>query len=380
MRENSSTQRNRSVDVAKGLGITLVVFGHSMYVMGNMAGEMFRVIWSFHMPLFFLLGGLFVRTSHSMLHVVKSRANGLLKPYFAVLAIYTILATLAALARGKPIEIARPVARIVYGSGATIPVGWGPLWFLPHMFLAILCATVWCKLWDGSKNSGRVALVVTLGVAWYLGVLYLDPHMALPWTPESWFGKNPGLPWGADLLPVTAPFVAVGYLLRDRLLHLRPTPAWLLIGPATFVLLHLTSDHYLDYHARIYTSFVVSTLLAFSGVVSVLCIAVVMDSFDRLGAFFEYLGKASLVILMVHSIFTAVLYWKLFSSGVEFHLANVMCIVLGISAGVLVYAFGMRYPRIGLFYLPIAAQQSARGSKANETLSILKNKIQNRPP
>lgn len=40
------------IDIARGLGIAAVVLGHNWIVLHE-KGELFRVIYSFHLPLFF---------------------------------------------------------------------------------------------------------------------------------------------------------------------------------------------------------------------------------------------------------------------------------------------------------------------------------------
>lgn len=58
MREKN---RNISLDVARGVGIILVVIGHTMspVMTGNTVMETaYQILYVFHMPLFFLLAGL----------------------------------------------------------------------------------------------------------------------------------------------------------------------------------------------------------------------------------------------------------------------------------------------------------------------------------
>lgn len=52
MSEVKAKQRDISIDIAKGIGIILVVYGH-------LACPVAREIFLFHMPLFFLLSGYF---------------------------------------------------------------------------------------------------------------------------------------------------------------------------------------------------------------------------------------------------------------------------------------------------------------------------------
>lgn len=51
-------QRNSQIDVARGIGILLVVFGHCFY---SLSVPLNKFVLSFHMPLFFFLSGLTVR-------------------------------------------------------------------------------------------------------------------------------------------------------------------------------------------------------------------------------------------------------------------------------------------------------------------------------
>ena len=50
MAEIKAKQRDKSIDIAKGIGIILVVYGH-------LACPISEEIFLFHMPLFFLLSG-----------------------------------------------------------------------------------------------------------------------------------------------------------------------------------------------------------------------------------------------------------------------------------------------------------------------------------
>ena len=74
------------VDVARGLGIVLVVLGHSPALRGAPK----TLIYAFHMPLFFFLSG-FLATPASLAvpfaSYVASQARRLLVPYFAFSAL-----------------------------------------------------------------------------------------------------------------------------------------------------------------------------------------------------------------------------------------------------------------------------------------------------
>ena len=51
------------IDIAKGVAIFLVVFGHTMQYIADNEGIIFKIIDLFHMPFFFMLSGL------SLIHI-----------------------------------------------------------------------------------------------------------------------------------------------------------------------------------------------------------------------------------------------------------------------------------------------------------------------
>lgn len=70
------------IDAAKGLGIILIVLGHS-----QLPQIIIDWIFSFHVPLFFIISGFFIRKK-SVIDEVKSGGRSLMLPYFIVCLIY----------------------------------------------------------------------------------------------------------------------------------------------------------------------------------------------------------------------------------------------------------------------------------------------------
>ncbi|WP_233429236.1 acyltransferase family protein [Klebsiella variicola] len=88
----SATMRERWVDYAKGIGIILVVFGHAnrglyssgIYISSEIYHYLDNIIYSFHMPLFFFLSGLFFVSSinnKSKEGFLLSKVKNILYPY-----------------------------------------------------------------------------------------------------------------------------------------------------------------------------------------------------------------------------------------------------------------------------------------------------------
>ena len=81
------SQRIEYLDIARGIGILLVVLGHNDF--GAISPFFHQVIYSFHIPLFFFLSGYFVNTALPFFDYFKKRFHSVLKPYlFTVFLIY----------------------------------------------------------------------------------------------------------------------------------------------------------------------------------------------------------------------------------------------------------------------------------------------------
>lgn len=147
---NRRSRRLPELDVAKGLAMFLVVFGHIL----KFKSPVFNWIFSFHMPLFFFLTGMTFRPEKykSLGQAVKNKLRTRLFPYFAI--------TFA----GFVICLIRPSYRIYmvmtgvknellsifyYAQPAGLYVG--QVWFLAVLFFAKPAFT------SGTAGSGTAA-------------------------------------------------------------------------------------------------------------------------------------------------------------------------------------------------------------------------------
>lgn len=79
-----SNKRNVEIDIAKGIGILLVIIGH-----GAIPTWSKDAISSFHMPLFFILSGYFFRNENPLTRIQKD-AKRLLLPYVVTMTVITL--------------------------------------------------------------------------------------------------------------------------------------------------------------------------------------------------------------------------------------------------------------------------------------------------
>lgn len=152
-------ERLTYLDVAKGIGILLVVIGH-VYAFNRQIVDRFFVIWlySFHMPLFFIISGMLIayKDEKDIWKFVKKRIKGILIPY-VFFSIFSIIV----------FAIVNDFSREVFVQNvkATIcGVGIDTLWFLPALFFG---EVIFFVLRNLLKNKYVIciisAIIYTLG-------------------------------------------------------------------------------------------------------------------------------------------------------------------------------------------------------------------------
>ena len=138
--------RTTWVDAAKGVGIVLVVIGH---VIGGLrdaglvpaegnAGKVLYLIYTFHMPLFFMLSGLFVesRLAKSRSDFVGAALTRVGWPYI----LWSVVQLSVVSALGALVNHPAPFSAERYVALAWLPVS--PFWFL-HALLLMLLVSYW---------------------------------------------------------------------------------------------------------------------------------------------------------------------------------------------------------------------------------------------
>lgn len=155
--------RISSIDALKGFAIFIVVWGHSLQYLRRDSdffdNPVFTLIYSFHMPLFFLLSGYFFSSSlkHGFRPFAIGKFRQLLVPCLTWAVIFTFAGMAFLLLRGKPMDWRDEVAAL------WTPSRW-PFWFLKELFLsyvlAYLCMKLLKKEWAAFGLSMAIVLIV----------------------------------------------------------------------------------------------------------------------------------------------------------------------------------------------------------------------------
>lgn len=292
-----SRVRDTTLDVAKGLLILVVVFVHNPLLLRG-AGLLQQVVYSFPLPMFFMISGVFFRPGMEAGALLRTRASALLKPYFVMLSALAAVKWLRQwLLPGSEVVVdGRYLLGIVYGNGPTID--WTPLWYLPSLFVTSV-AGGWVLRRLAGCSRASLAMVATLLLAfgvWLLQQLW-PAGICAPGTAQAW----PGWPWSLDLLPITVAYLLFGYVLGPWVRTFRFSIAGALLALALCCFLHARFDSVLDLNCRSYGRPWVSTLMALSGSYLVLSVAWLLARFSVLGRLFAYIGGGTIFILLFHA-------------------------------------------------------------------------------
>ena len=339
------SKRIEYLDIAKGIGILLVVLGHNDFEV--ISAFIQRLIYSFHMPLFFFLSGYFINASIPFFAFFKKRFNALLKPYF--FTIFLIYFTSISFEKmGFNTAITRTV-KSLYGSGYYLD--WVQLWFLPQLFVVSLYAFLFIRL-VSNRLSNR-------WITW--GILLAILAIALPFLNAfypfqlSVLGKDYelyGLPFSLDLILVTGFFFILGNEVR-RVTTEKTFDNWLILlaTGAVVLLLNILFPYEIDFNIRLYESFLINTTEAILGILFILALARQIEVYTgRLAAFLKYLGNISLIILLFHVPMQAFWSQKVENVTGNFPLGIAIGFVMGVLGPILIYEIFIRFNPVASFW------------------------------
>jgi fucose 4-O-acetylase-like acetyltransferase len=289
--------------------------------------------------------------SDGILHFAKTRANSLLRPYFVVLTILGIVKMLQSTEGQFGMNGLDYFIGMLYGTGNTI--AWIALWFLPHLFISLIASLMILKAIEtrtGNKGWMTLAALALLTI----GIGFIDAF----WRPAAEDirfvgpGRFLGLPWSADLVPITSSFIIFGYLLAEPVKSIRFSPVGLFVSLVVFVLLHYYFDDSMDLNERVYGSPIVSTILAFAGIYITFSIASLLQDFPFFKKPFAYLGSGTLFVLIFHDPLQTRAFDTLSQISPHVYLSSIGSLVWSIAVSLLLWEGAKRQKLMGRLLLP----------------------------
>lgn len=277
------------IDIAKGLGIILVIMGHTMF-------PVHFAIDVFHMPLFFFLAGLTLKHQQHFRDFLIAKINRIFIPYVFFYSLILIVQFL-----------------IRYDG----PGLWFHLWFLQSMFIAILIA--YAIVSNVNSRIGALICVIFLIYGWAIARF-----------------NHPILPLNIDRGLLSAGFVLLGYYSKPLIIRLSNLcrASILFISLLFFSAFSFSVYFSLKYYNPICSfsrmdlgeySFFLCMITTLLGILTILAGSIFIKKCSLL----EWLGRNSLVIFIFHLPFTEWLnkYFGSFAEGKGLIIGGVTAII-----------------------------------------------------
>lgn len=283
-----ASKRIPYIDMAKGIGILLVVFGHSSFP----TAAMNQWISSFHMPLFFLLSGILLAHTNAheqpMAALIQKKARTILVPYFSfsVLSIiFTALLDTASFSAYLPNALMQTV--VFYGISV--------LWFLPALFFGEVIF-LFIKKHTSLAITALISVLICLGAVFIVNTYHY--HYLID------FNSSLSL-LGAYLISVivrtgfAVTFLALGYYSHYFFFKKEHPSALYLLLALLFLVLNIYlafKNGSVDLNNMVFHDYRLYFPAAFCGGMSVICLCAALPPFTPLIA----AGKYSLIIMATH--------------------------------------------------------------------------------
>lgn len=276
-------ERMHWIDILKGIGIVCIVFSHVLQNTGALA----KVLYAFHVPLFFFVTGFLYRDGEaSLTSVLKKKTIRIIVPYLLWGSISLVIFLFLGQYAESILESGRSAT---FGSGMySLLVGYSdgnsPLWFLPAIFLTAIFMWGYVHAYPIlEKNIGiSIASVLPVFLSIMLGCVFQTN------------GVNSAF-WSIDDVVILFGFTWCGYLMKKKEI----APTQLGVG---IVLLSVGSVMALFANGRV--SYLVGTyhnLIVFYAIAALL-IAGVASVSHHIGQcnLLEYVGRNTMPILLMH--------------------------------------------------------------------------------
>ncbi|MBP9988946.1 MAG: acyltransferase family protein [Ruminococcus sp.] len=301
--------RNTAIDVAKGIGILLVVVGH-LWDKLPFFDVIHCILYAFHMPLFFIISGMLFKNTYTKFSVfLKKRLKTLICPYilFAVISWMWYVFTYAVLPRrftsAALTKCAGWFGQIFYAQYSTKVMN-TPLWFVTSLFALEIIYYFISKIKNKSKGLFWIVILAFTALGWFAESSYcpIDTSV-LPWNLASAFYALGFYALGNNI----APFLK-GYLYSENKIFKskaqKNTILWALVCVCLFISSYLgIKNGYISIGLRELGNgwtFYVTGIIGTFGILS-------LGFLLKKCKFLQFCGRNSFYIMATHILFKEII-------------------------------------------------------------------------
>lgn len=283
-----NSKRISYIDMAKGIGIILVVFGH----LGFASESLLTWIMSFHMPLFFILSGMLLSHTdaarHSMSAFCRKKAKTILIPYFAFSILSIVFSGILDFSTfGSYLPDALAQTFSFYGISV--------LWFLPSLFFG---ETIF--LWIRKHASLCMSALLAFGIC-LITVFSANTYHYHYVTDFNHYASVLGAYFIAVFVRtgMAVTFLAIGYFTQQFFFRREHSARSYGILAFLFLALNLflaLKNGKVDLNYLVFHNYGLYFSAAFCGSMAVICLCAALPAWKPL----IYIGKNSLIIMATH--------------------------------------------------------------------------------
>ena len=278
--------RVKWIDIAKGLVILLVIVGHTV----KFDGLTRNLIFSFHMPLFFILSGYTYRPSpnwQKFFSQLRKSLKFLLLP--SILISLFVVVVLWGLSNNHDLQTFFTITKRIseawwWGSGVKVynHPGIGSVWFLISLFWAKSLVDFFHVILKGRNIWYVYAVLAALGV-------YLGKHLI--WMPQNF-----------DVTLVCMFFFFIGMQWKLYKSNIDKYKVWIIICTIGLYVYCMMKGTYIELATRNYASNILSILLAISGTYIICWLCEYIERISWINNVLLFIGSHTLTIFLVHHV------------------------------------------------------------------------------
>ena len=268
------------IDCCKGLAILLVILGHSLNSENQIERNSIQFIYSFHMPLFFILSCITFNFSQSMKNFTQKTLQRFKRLIIPALIIY-ILSIFIEIFHSQQLDLKYQIDRLIYASGCQYEIRpfLGMTWFL---FVLFLGGTIFDFL---QMNFNQLSLFFAIIVCTIFGI----------------YGSKTWYIFSIDVALTMLPFFYCGYLLKNYDINHKTKLMLCLYLSSFFLFYAATGKNIFFIPCRSYTLFPLYYLIGITGTLSLGCLFQILLKNHKM-KYLCYLGKNTLALFIIHSL------------------------------------------------------------------------------
>lgn len=302
------TERVYYVDIARGIAIIFMIVGH----LGLGYNPMTKMIYSFHMPLFIIVSGMFFNEKEKFSTLIVKIGKKLLLLYVISILFVSLISSLL---YGREFSIINVLKQIIlaYSNYKTFfadTLTVGVLWFIPFLAIMKMLFYLVRKISNNDYVIGIMSFMFTLA-----GIILARNSIFLPWS--------------FDIALSSMIFFYVGYVLK-KYNYLEKILDNNIVVILLFIIWFIAlSYHNIELAVRSYS--VTAYIAAIVGTIVVFKMSkIVHKFFQYLSEILMWYGKNSLYIICGHYIELKLIQYENFpiNNGGELFVVKILIITL----------------------------------------------------